>query len=67
MATGEKDQMALKPSERVMHGLSEPPTLDNWIGVEHALNRIEERRRLRHKASVYKMEAETQGGHEGGC
>jgi hypothetical protein len=46
----------------VMHGLSEPPTLETW---EDALNPIEERRWLRHKASIYKIEAgEGEGGSE---
>ena len=42
----------------VMQGLSEPPKLEDWIGVEDALNPIEERRRIRHKASIYMLEVE---------
>ena len=42
----------------VMHGLSEPPKIEDWIGVEDALNPIEERRRIRHKASIYMLEVE---------
>ena len=49
-------------TKMVMHGRSEPPTLETW---EDALNPIEERRRLRHKASIYKIEAgEGEGGSE---
>jgi hypothetical protein len=42
----------------VMQGLSEPPKLEDWIGIEDALNPIEERRRIRHKASIYMLEVE---------
>ena len=45
-------------TKMVMHGVTEPPKLEDWIGIEDALNPIEERRRLRHKASIYKVEAE---------
>eukprot|EP00435_Cladocopium_sp_Y103_P029126 s549_g7.t1 len=49
-------------TKMVMQGLSEPPKLEDWIGVEDALNPVEERRRLRHKASIYKVEASDQPG-----
>jgi hypothetical protein len=45
-------------TKMVMQGLSEPPKLEDWIGVEDALNPIEERRRIRHKASIYMLEVE---------
>jgi uncharacterized protein YaiL (DUF2058 family) len=38
--------------------LNEPPKLEDWLGVEDALNPIEERRRIRHKASIYMLEVE---------
>eukprot|EP00435_Cladocopium_sp_Y103_P028784 s3094_g7.t1 len=44
-------------TKMVMHGLSEPPKLQDWIGIEDALNPVEERRRLRHKASIYRVDA----------
>jgi len=45
-------------TKMVMQGLSEPPKLEDWIGIEDALNPIEERRRIRHKASIYMLEVE---------
>ena len=45
-------------TKMVMQGLSEPPKLEDWIGVEDALNPIEDRRRIRHKASIYMLEVE---------
>jgi len=38
--------------------LNEPPKLEDWLGVEDALNPIEERRRIRHKASTNMLEVE---------
>ena len=38
--------------------MNEPPKLEDWLGVEDALNPIEERRRIRHKASIYMLEVE---------
>eukprot|EP00435_Cladocopium_sp_Y103_P022026 s142_g5.t1 len=52
-------------TKMVMHGLSEAPNLEDWIGIEDALNPIEERRRLRHKASIYKIDA-IEGENEDG-
>ena len=43
----------------VMKGLTEPAQDQDWIGIEDAMNPVEERRRLRGKVAVQALQVET--------